>query len=1394
MQKRLLGIDAGSVTVSVVEISLNGKLLNEVYRPHLGKPAFCLHEILSGIDMQGIVGVARTSTAPDLIKGARSYDSRVAMIAGSRSRFPSARSILNVGGEKFSLIRFDTDGNYKSLRSNTSCAAGTGGFLDQQAKRLSLKDSAELSQKALSNQGETPKIASRCSVFAKTDIIHRQQEGYSLEEICDGLCRGLANNIADTLNLTDADLFPMVFTGGVARNQAVVKHLEDLSKGTLDIHKDAHLFTAIGAALLLNEDEAFAEKEFTASDLIDLSQDEKTYFYDPLALTLSDYPDFDGEEHYDFKVSGGGVPVEVDVYQLPAKGGQTDVYMGIDIGSTSTKAIIIDANYSPIAGLYTRTAGRPIIAVQGIFEAIDHIAKEHAHTFNFKAVSTTGSGRKFIGQVVGADVILDEISAHARAAAELDPEIDTIIEIGGQDAKFTTLRKGVVTFSKMNTVCAAGTGSFIEEQAQRLDVSLADYSGLAEGARAPLASDRCTVFMERDINHYLNKNYTVSEILAAVLFSVRENYLLKVASGGTIGKRVCFQGATAKNKALVAAFEQKLQQPVFVSKYCHLTGALGCAITAAEEVKDETTFKGIDIYKENIPVRTEICDLCLNHCRIRIASVKDDEVAYGFLCGRDYGTKKFVKKEKVTSLLQTRKIMMPEWAKKDTHESAPVIGIPAALQIFEELPMWEHFFNSLGIKTINSAKEKNIIEQGKKFSGAEFCAPVTAFHGHVRSLIDKCDILFLPIHIEGEKDQNDPARLRKYCYYTQFTSIVASLTKQNGQRINSLMPLINHRQNPLLTKAELYGALHKAFPGLCGPLAVHKAYDDAWAFYKTYKQQLKSLYLQPEDKEVKVALLGRPYTILSPSMNKGIPDYFAQLGIETYFNDSLPTTALDEDIELLMDQFHWAYPAAILEAADLCVKTPGLYPVFITSFKCAPDSFALEYFKRIMDAHEKPYLILQLDEHDSNVGYETRIEAGVRAFRNHLRSERKDMPAVKKYPAIEKMASEHKNKVLLLPNWDPEVIPLVAANLRAHGVDARVLEETPGLIAESMKMNTGQCIPVNAIAHELGTYIRKYDLDPGNTVLWMVQGGWACNIRMYAPYIKTLLGDMGDGLDKTGVYVGEVSMIDFSPIISVKTYFAYMFGGNLKKIGCMIRPYEIEKGKTDRILAQCRNIFIDAFLGKLKYLEAVEKVIEKIDSIEIDKTRSKPKVAIFGDLYVRDNDIMNQDLIHVIEQAGGEVVITPYNDYAKIAFGAYSKKWVKQLNVHDLVIYHSLLAAMQLLENRYQTLFSKYVGNSVSANNPDAIKELSHFNIRIEQEGESYENILKIFRIMKEHPDLALFVQTNPAFCCPSLITEAMGKDIEEITGVPVLTITYDGTEAPKNDIIVPYLKYAKAR
>ncbi len=1393
-KNRIIGIDAGSVTVSVVVMDLSGNILNEQYKYHHGKPALVLRDLLMDIDYSDVIGVARTASAPDIYEGSKSYDPNIAIIKGVKFFYSEFKSILNVGGEKFALIEFDEDGNYLNMKSNTSCAAGTGGFLDQQAKRLNLESSAELSAKALANTGEIPKIASRCSVFAKTDIIHSQQEGYSLDEICDGLSLGLANNIADTLINGSTEYSPMVFAGGVARNKSVVTHLEKVIGHKLEVHEYSHLFGAIGVIQLLLEDKSFKNVNFSKEMVHTISNLKRDYFYEPLELKLSDYPDFDGLEHYEYSMPGNISDVEVDIYQELKHGISMDVFMGIDIGSTSTKAIIIDSDFLPVAGFYTRTSGDPIVAAQAIFEACNSYIENKSIKFNFKSVGSTGSGRKFIGKLIGADTILDEISAHARAAVDLDPDIDTIIEIGGQDAKFTTLRKGVVTFSQMNTVCAAGTGSFIEEQALKLGVPLSEYASLAEGARAPLASDRCTVFMERDINHYLNKNYGIDEILATVLYSVRENYLQKVATEGNIGNRVFFQGATAKNKALVAAFEQKLKKPIFVSKYCHLTGALGSAITAAEEQIGVSTFRGLGIYKDNIPVRSETCNLCRNNCRIRVATVKNEDVAYGFLCGRDYKTKKYVKKEKALSLLNVRrKTLAPLKLKEIVNSEFPVVGIPGGLQIFEEIPLWEKFFHTLGIKTVTSEFLPNVISNGKKLAGAEFCAPMSAFYGHVDGLVDNSDIIFLPIHIEDKKDEKNHSRVRKFCYYTQFSSSLVSKMKHNGEEIKSLMPLVNHKANQLKTKYELLKSINQFVPGHFNFLDISKAYDDALAYYREIKTKLKEIYKAPENGEMKVLLTGRPYTVLLDSMNKDIPDYFATLGVETIFTDSLPEVQPTEDVDHLLDQFHWAYPSAILAAADFCSRTEGLYPVFVTSFKCSPDSFTLEYFKRIMDKQEKPYLILQIDDHDSSVGYETRIEAGVRAFKNHLKSSSKTIETVKKLPVLPVLQTSLKGKTLLLPNWDPLVLPLVAANLQNVGIDARVLEETTQMISSSMKMNTGQCIPVNAIALEYVEYIRKYKLKAEDTVLWMMKSNWACNIAMYPSFIKSLIEKEGVDMTNAGVYTGELTMVEIGPVVSIKTYFAYMFGGNLKKIGCMIRPYELVKGETDRVILEARDTFAKAFLGELSFMDAVKMAIEKLDKIKYKKT-NKPKVAIFGDLYVRDNEVMNQGLISYIEDAGGEVIITPYNDYAKIISGALFKRWTKELKLSEVVLFKSLLTAMEALEGRYHNHLGKYIGKQTRSKNPMAEKELAKFNIRIEQEGESYENILKIFHIMKEHPDVSLFIQTNPAFCCPALVTEAMSAEIEDFTGVPVLSITYDGTEAPKNDVIIPYLKFAGKR
>jgi predicted CoA-substrate-specific enzyme activase len=1226
-------------------------------------------------------------------------------------------------------------------------------------------------------------------VFAKTDLIHAQQEGYQYEEISDGLCAGLAKNIVDTL-FTAGEVPPeILFCGGVSKNAAVVRHIERLTSVHLEIPFYGHLYGAAGAALCLLADieQGKAAMIATAGVLKALPK-EKKYYYPPLQLTRSSYPDFAGLSRYAYNSSSNN-PVEVDIYLEPS--GRERVFLGIDVGSTSTKAVLINEKREVLAGFYTRTAGRPLLAAMEIFAAITDMENTKAVHFDVVQCAATGSGRKFIGKIVGSDIILDEITAHARAATELNPRVDTIIEIGGQDAKFTLLRNGRVTSSTMNNVCAAGTGSFIEEQAARLGCPIEEYGSRAAGVSAPMASDRCTVFMERDINHYLSDGFSVNEVLAAALHSVCENYLMKVASEKSIGSVIFFQGATAKNRSLVAAFENRLQKPVLVSKYCHLTGALGAALVAAEEKRSETTFAGFSLCATTLCVTSEVCGYCNNSCKISVAHTPAGKVAYGFLCGREYEDTGYVsRKNDAVDLLSLRKKLISR-PKAVPNRSEMVIGLPAAVHMVEDLPFWQSFFAELGVKTVSSSLRQNYAAAGKKLSQSEFCAPVTAMHGHVDALLDQTDYVFLPYYLEKRSKE---AR-RQFCYYTQFLpGVISAAGQEQAKRI--LSPVIQYLYTPFHTKRQLYRMLKKIMVDSPGFLEVSKAFDYAVEMDRLYRNSLKTLFANESGKkdDIEVLFLGRPYTVLSPSMNCGIPEIFAALGISAYFQDMV--TCSEEDISgiaPLLREIHWQHAAVILKAAEISAKKEGMYPVYITSFKCSPDSFTLDYFKSIMEANKKPYLVLELDEHGSNVGYETRIEAAVRSFRNHFQEEKesKSLPAILPdyRPVNPDFATTLKDKAIVLPNWDRITCAFLAATLEREGYTAHVIEETEDTIRKSLKYNSGQCIPLNAVAQGFIETIKLHDLNPSKTVLWLNKSTLACNIKMYPHHIKTLLNNQGFG--DAGVYVGDLTLTDISLRAAMNAYFSYMFGGLLRRTACSIRPYEMEKGSTDQVLENSIKILAEGFRGMRDKEDALREVIERFAQIAIQR-RQCPKVAIFGDLYSRDNRVMNQNLIRFIEDNGGEVITTPYSEYAKMIASAYFRKWFNEGKYFEVLSNSAILATMVQLEKKYSLIFDRILGTSLHSYDDSPADILAHYNISVENTGESMDNILKIHYIKKHYPDVALFVQASPALCCASLVTEAMRAKITEKTGVPVVSVVYDGTAGEKNTAIVPYLKYGQ--
>jgi predicted CoA-substrate-specific enzyme activase len=1381
---RILGIDIGSVSLSVVEINLKRDILKTAYRFHHGDIRGTLRDTMKGFDLGGISTVAATTSTPSILMASRRYDNRVAIMEAARHFHRDIGSILVVGGEAFGLIGFDENGRYRSFRTNTSCAAGTGSFLDQQARRLNLDSADALSERACSNRGCVPKIASRCAVFAKTDLVHAQQEGFSLEQICDGLCHGLAKNIVDTLCVDRDARAPILFTGGVSRNKAVVRHIQSITGKKLLVDESG-MYGAVGAAFLLagegQEEDCMALR--SADDLLSAETPRKKYFHEPLELSLSHYPEFGGVETYEYNATGipFSRPVEVDIYEVLEPASGYEVYLGVDIGSTSTKAVLLQDNGRVLAGFYTATAGRPVAAVQRLFSAIEDMGEKRKTGLRVLGAGTTGSGRKFAGKIMRADIILDEITAHARAACEIEPEVDTIIEIGGQDSKFTTLNKGSVTFSIMNNVCAAGTGSFIEEQARKLGCPLAEYSSRTEGRRSPIVSDRCTVFMERDMNHYLSEGYSVDEVLASVLHAVRENYLTKVAVEGGIGKTVLFQGATAKNRSLVAAFEQRLNKPIHVSRYCHLTGALGAALALSDQGIRETEFRGTAIHRNKICVSSETCELCTNHCKISVADVGGEKVAAGFLCGREYDTKRYVGKNlSGFDLLNERKKIFSFEPVGECSEEITV-GIPAALHLSEDLPLWKKFFDVLSIRTVTSEGYSEALKEGKHIAGAEFCAPMAALHGHVHYLTERSDFVFLPFYLEKKAAARGVRR--QYCYYTQFSPSLISA---------ALTPLVHSLRGSLHTKIELHSMLKSITGSRVGFLDVSRAYDKACEYGESCLEKWKEVYERESRgrKDLHVVLLGRPYTIFSRFMNKGIPDIFASLGIRVFFQDMLSCQGEEvEPVRSLLDEIHWHYASETLKAAQVVARTEGAYPVLVTSFRCSPDSFATDYFKKIMESHQKPYLILQLDEHESNVGYETRVEAAVRAFKNHhasgtCRKVAEFIPAL--FPVRERNLL---NRTLVIPNWDDITLKLMVANLKREGIDARLMEGTETSIQKSLGRNTGQCIPLNMIAQEFADYVKRHDLDPSKTLLWMVSSQIACNIGLFPHHLKRLFHSYGEGLEKAGVYVGTMSFIDISLKLPINTYFAYLFGGSIRKIGCKLRPYEKTKGETDRVIRESMDILVGAFSGKRRKEEALAEVISRFEAIEISSERN-PKVAIFGDLYARDNDLMNQNLVRFVEKHNGEVIVTPYSSYVQMIVGAYLRKWFMEGRYLDILSSKALIATVTRMERTYHKYFGRILEDPAPPYDESAENILSEYNVRIEHTGESMDNLLKIFYIKRHYPDVSLFVQTSPAFCCPSLVTEAMAKKIEKRTGVPVVSITYDGTSGNKNDAVVPYLAH----
>ncbi|MBI5205074.1 MAG: ATPase, partial [Nitrospirae bacterium] len=625
-----MGLDAGSVSVKVVVLDKNGVKLGSHYIRHKGHPLKIAFELLkSAISCQQSAvsppthplprggkgegnnseiqtgqtqrsaptnfSLSITGSAGRLIAsvlGIEPVNELVAQSYATKKLFPHIKTIIELGGEDSKLILLG-ENSVKEFSMNSVCAAGTGSFLDQQAERLRLtiEEFSDLSLKA----EKPPRIAGRCSVFAKSDMIHLQQIATPTEDLVAGLCFAVARNFKGSISRGRKIETPVSFQGGVAANKGMVRAFRSVFElGELFVPPDFNLMGAFGAAFK-DMDEG-RKNSFEIKKLEDFIKSDKLpeAGYKPLITEGDNF----FERHIGKGSRGQGVKGSSEKINHSLEPSNprilepfpTKAYLGIDIGSISTNLAVTDEEGRLLSKRYLMTAGRPIEAVmQGLRE----LGEEIGDKVEIMGVGTTGSGRYMIADYVGADVVKNEITAQATAAAFINKNVDTILEIGGQDSKYISLRDGVIVDFEMNKACAAGTGSFLEEQAEKLNIQIKnEFAELSFSAENPCRlGERCTVFMENSLMSNLQRGADKNNLLAGLAYSIVQNYINRVVAGKNIGENIFFQGGVAFNKSVVAAFEKYLNTKITVPPHHDVTGAIGMALIARDYMMQDTRFK-----------------------------------------------------------------------------------------------------------------------------------------------------------------------------------------------------------------------------------------------------------------------------------------------------------------------------------------------------------------------------------------------------------------------------------------------------------------------------------------------------------------------------------------------------------------------------------------------------------------------------------------------------------------------------------------------------------------------------------------------------------------------------------------------------------------------------------
>ncbi len=1351
-----LGLDIGSVNARIAVVDKGGGLVfvdkeRITKGPSTGVAAL-LKRAQEAVRLEDIAGAGVCGSGRRIFgreDGWLVFSSPYAAIAGLLWDQADPKTIVAVGGQSALVIGLE-DGLEKPWRVARSplCAAGTGRFLEQQAYRLGIAIE-EFGPKALAWEEAPPRIAARCSVFAKSDLIHLQQKGWPISAMLAGLSDAVARMIL--AQWRDEFEAPIYFVGGVAANAGVQRALSAALKGAeVRVPPYAAEREAIGAALLARSAPS------RPGSLYPGSEEDGEVFHIPTRLVPAFAPD-------------GWRPASLDGLTQPL-----DVYLGVDVGSTSTKAAVISESGEVLAKTYLMTAGQPLEAVKQVMANLVPMVEGKVHV---RAVGVTGSGRYLVGNFIGGDLIKNEITAQTKAALNIDPRVDTIFELGGQDSKYVYLENGTALDYQMNKACAAGTGSFIDELSEQLGISTrtGEFARLAFGAESQLdLGERCAAFMSQAVTSAQHAGVPVEVIVSSLSTSLAKNYRSKVVGASRVGQRIFLTGAVFYNDAAVAAFRAEFPGKTFiVPKHKEVTGAIGAALLAKEAMPPgaESKFAGFSALAHKQYKLTNFnCQHCENSCAISMMTTEDGlRLFYGSRCDRyDAGGSASAKKQ-ATPFTEREGLLFADY--DPAKGTGPVVGVPRALMAYDLAPMLTGFLNALGVRVrYSTPTNKHVIERSLEHAYTDSCFPIKLLHGHVAELLDEgVDFVLIPNAIRmglktGEEDQ------RYSCPLVQAAPYIVNSVFHIGDRLLDLV-FDRSRGDRLLLESFAQIARRLGFSKQQGLAAGRVALAKQAEFEERARQAgervLTEINADPE--KLGVVLLSRAYNAQDAGANLGMAQELAKLGVVPIPLDYLPLD--DVDIKEISDRPYWNYERKILAAAKIVGENQQLFGLFLSNFGCGPNSIIQNIVEDIMGG--KPLGQIEVDEHAAEAGYITRLEALVDTVRGYRQAGLQLAGEPAKYVRRVPSSVRAGQTVFIVRMTDQAVV--VASAMQAFGVDAQMLPESDERsMGLSRNLTSGkECLPFR---DSLGVLLRMAEDGelPANARTLMAGSFGPCRLGKYAQEQQKILNDHGIDIKvMTTVSNNAYADLGLGTQFELLAWRCIVASDYLQRLLWMIRPYEREQRQTKQVYEHYLEALIEAARSRKPLDDLMRRATADFLALRDPSLPRRPLVGINGEIYLRANRFCNNDLVALCEANGLEVEVAPMGEWLK---------YITVRNIEDAWVNRDL---PRLIRGGLRKLAVDYYEGRVASWFQQAIHEREPSTKDLLEESGPYlpsrngsEAVLSLgsgIRQMRD-PHFAGVISVMPHGCMPGGIVAALAEQISKQYGnKPWISLTFDG-------------------